>query len=194
MQDFLFRLGTAVVIGANDPVAETIATKFADRGSRVVQGRSWGDALAQLDPGSEVHTFVALARTRTPDIGALLDLLTAVLPRLRHAQGSVLVVTSSQCASETKGDLDEVLREIAAIERAHGVRVNQVVAGHLADDLLALDMPPESRLTGTLADVAEAVCFLASDRAGYISGQCLAVNGGAPTGERRAKVDAARSG
>jgi 3-oxoacyl-[acyl-carrier protein] reductase len=31
---------------------------------------------------------------------------------------------------------------------------------------------------GTTADVAAAVCFLASDEAGYITGQVLAVNGG----------------
>jgi 3-oxoacyl-[acyl-carrier protein] reductase len=31
---------------------------------------------------------------------------------------------------------------------------------------------------GTVADVAAAVCFLASDEAGYITGQILAVNGG----------------
>src|SRR5918999_70919 len=31
---------------------------------------------------------------------------------------------------------------------------------------------------GTVADVAAAVCFLASDEAGYITGQVLAVNGG----------------
>jgi 3-oxoacyl-[acyl-carrier protein] reductase len=31
---------------------------------------------------------------------------------------------------------------------------------------------------GTAADIASAVCFLASDEASYITGQVLAVNGG----------------
>ena len=34
------------------------------------------------------------------------------------------------------------------------------------------------RSFGTAADIAEAVCFLAPDRAGYITGQHLAVDGG----------------
>jgi NAD(P)-dependent dehydrogenase (short-subunit alcohol dehydrogenase family) len=34
------------------------------------------------------------------------------------------------------------------------------------------------RRFGRAADIAEAVCFLASDRAGFISGQFLNVDGG----------------
>jgi 3-oxoacyl-[acyl-carrier protein] reductase len=50
----------------------------------------------------------------------------------------------------------------ALTEKAHGDWTSQIPLGRL----------------GTTADVAAAVCFLASDEASYITGQVLAVNGG----------------
>jgi len=50
----------------------------------------------------------------------------------------------------------------ALAERAQGDWLSRIPLGRL----------------GTPADVAAAVCFLASDEASYITGQVLAVNGG----------------
>ena len=74
-------------------------------------------------------------------------------------------------------------RELAA----RGITVNAVAPGFIETDMTAklgedvvksyVDSIPLRRM-GTAQDVAEAVAFLASDKAAYITGQVLAVNGG----------------
>jgi 3-oxoacyl-[acyl-carrier protein] reductase len=70
---------------------------------------------------------------------------------------------------------------------AKGVLVNAVAPGLIETDMLA-EMPADARATylaavpmkraGTPRDVASVVAFLASDAAGYITGQVIGVDGG----------------
>jgi 3-oxoacyl-[acyl-carrier protein] reductase len=80
------------------------------------------------------------------------------------------------------------LTKTAAREMAgSGVTVNAVAPGLIETDMTAglpearrtkqLEMIPQKRF-GTPADVAACVAFLASDEAGYITGQVLSVDGG----------------
>ena len=60
-----------------------------------------------------------------------------------------------------------------------GMAARLIASGDLSEDALAVtrrNIP--LRRFGTATDIAEAVCFLASDRAGFISGQKLDVDGG----------------
>ena len=89
----------------------------------------------------------------------------------------------------TKGGLNQLLRVMAREWAAFNVTVNAVAPGYIETDLTKayLDeddrraamegLVPAGRL-GVPEEVADAVTFLASDRAGFITGQVLYVDGG----------------
>jgi 3-oxoacyl-[acyl-carrier protein] reductase len=89
------------------------------------------------------------------------------------------------CAS--KAGLIGMTKSAAKELAARNVTVNAVAPGFIESEMTAvlseevraayLEHIPMKRM-GQVHDVAEAVAFLASDRAGYITGQVLAVNGG----------------
>ncbi|MCW2790913.1 MAG: hypothetical protein JWO76_11 [Nocardioides sp.] len=143
-----------------------------------------------------------MAAQLAADAGGFFTVVQPALPHLRHAQGSVVAVTTAATArypvrdglsSAPKAAVEALVRGLAAEEGRFGVRVNAVGPGMLTDGMAARlvssgDLSEEAlavtrrniplRRFGTATDIAEAVCFLASDRAGFISGQKLDVDGG----------------
>lgn len=89
----------------------------------------------------------------------------------------------------TKGGLNQLVRVMAREWAARGVTVNAVAPGYIETDLTkdhldkdgnreALERLVPAQRLGVPEEVADAVTFLASDRAGFITGQVLYVDGG----------------
>ena len=136
------------------------------------------------------------------DAVAFYNLIHPALPLLRASQGNIVAVTTvatrrfpvrDGLSSGTKGAVEAVARALAAEEGRFGVRVNCVAPGMLTDgigarlidsgelDEHALEVARRNiplRRFGDATDIAEAVTFLASDRAKFITGQSLGVDGG----------------
>ncbi|MFP8888389.1 SDR family NAD(P)-dependent oxidoreductase [Natrialbaceae archaeon A-CW2] len=126
--------------------------------------------------------------------------IRAATPALRNADelGSAIVSISSMLStvgapervaySASKGGLDSMTRALAAELGSAGIRVNAVNPGYIRTDMTQIhsDSGDEDRYrqqtaierVGRPRDVAELVSFLASDRARYISGQTVHIDGG----------------
>lgn len=123
-----------------------------------------------------------------------------VLPSMKSARGGAIVNVASLHSSLTtkgmfpyaaaKSGLVGLTRSLALEVAEYGIRVNAVSPGYVrtvqVEDYFAstpgieaevLDVHPLGRI-GVPAEIAQVVCFLASDAASYVTGANWAVDGG----------------
>jgi 3-oxoacyl-[acyl-carrier protein] reductase len=128
--------------------------------------------------------------------GAFNLIRAATRPMMKQRGGAIVNLTSvvgemgnvGQAAySATKGALIALTKSVARELASRNVRVNAVAPGFIDTDMTSalpeaaktkmLEMIPLARL-GSAQEVAEAVAWLASDKAAYVTGEVLRVNGG----------------
>jgi 3-oxoacyl-[acyl-carrier protein] reductase len=128
--------------------------------------------------------------------GAFNMIRAVTRPMMKARGGSIINLTSvvgemgnaGQAAySATKAGLEGLTKSVARELSSRNVRVNAVAPGYIETDMTAglaqaakdkmKEMIPLARL-GSAEDVANAVAFLASDQASYVTGETLRVNGG----------------
>lgn len=136
------------------------------------------------------------------DVNGVFDVVHASLPHLRVRGGSYVFISSAGLERFPPGDIlsvapkaavEALLRGLAREEGRHGIRANTVALGvietgmfprlvadgHLSPEWLAAARKNAAlRRFGSAREVADAVVFLASNRASYITGQRLMLDGG----------------
>lgn len=149
--------------------------------------------------GPTVETLTPLDFELTFRVNALapLLLLQAALPSLNHPARIISISTTlsrraapgpSLLYAGSKAALESMSRVLAHDLGKEGTTVNCIIPGPVDTELLAKApqqmiemskrMTPVENRVGTVEEIASVVCFLASEDAKWISGQCIGANGG----------------
>ena len=186
----------AVSLDVTEPgAAEQLVGKTLEQHSRIdVLVNNAGIARDQLLLRMKRDDWDAVLAT---NLTAAFALSQAVLkPMIRQRGGRIISISSVVGQSgnagqanyaASKAGLIGFTKALALEVASRGITANVVAPGLIETDMTrALTEQARDewaskiplRRLGTPADIASAVCFLASDEASYITGQVLAVNGG----------------
>jgi 3-oxoacyl-[acyl-carrier protein] reductase len=138
----------------------------------------WNRTL-QVNLTGNFNLIRAVSRPMMKARGGAIVNVTSVIGEMGNAGQAAYAAAKAGQIGLTKA----VARELAS----RNIRVNAVAPGYIETDMTSglpeaaktkmLEMIPLARL-GSAEDVANAVAFLASDEASYVTGEVLRVNGG----------------
>lgn len=182
-----------------DATARTLERIAADHGIDGVVNNAAINIVGRLGR-IELADFDAMVEI---NLRATVQVAQAVLPGMRQRGWGRIVNISSRTAvgkvgrtvyGATKAALIGITRTWALELARDGITVNAVAPGPIDTELFRVTNPPDSPTTraimagvpvgrlGRPDEVAAAVSFLASEEAGFITGQTLAVCGGMTVG------------
>lgn len=141
------------------------------------------------------------ATTINADVNAFFNLIHVAIPYLRRSKGSLVALTTAGTkryppldvmSAGPKASVELLVQGICREEGRNGIRANCVGVGHIeAGQGLSIQNDPRGkrlaervlaatplRRLGTAQDIANAVLFLASPMADFISGSTICVDGG----------------
>jgi 3-oxoacyl-[acyl-carrier protein] reductase len=138
------------------------------------------DATWDLDLAMNLGTAYNVTRAAVP---GMIDRGWGRVVMVSSVTGPLVTAEGSVGYSAAKAGMDGLMRGIAIEVASRGVTVNSVAPGWIATgsqtpaEAEAGSYTPVGR-SGTPGEIAEVVAFLASDRASYLTGQAIVVDGG----------------
>jgi 3-oxoacyl-[acyl-carrier protein] reductase len=192
----LGRRGLAVQGDVKDPVAaeQVIAAALAAFGSIDILVNNAGVTRDDLIMRMSLDSWREVLETNL--FGAFYTTKAVTRPMLKARSGRIINITSvSGQAGQTgqanyssaKAGLIGLTKATARELASRGITANAVAPGFVLTELTQdLPAPLQAEITartplgrfGTVEEIANAVAFLASDEAAFITGQVLAVDGG----------------
>lgn len=188
--------------------AEFIQLDVTDKASiaaardKVMASRGRIDVIANVAGWGHIQPFVEnddafIAKVMGLNLMGPIELIRAFFPSMIEKKNGRIVNVSSDAGrvgslgesvySAAKGGLIALTKSLAREGARHGITVNCICPGPTDTPLLKSE--PEKfleaflraipmRRFGKPSEVADAIVFMASERASYITGQVLSVNGG----------------
>lgn len=148
------------------------------------------------------------------DLNGTFNVMRGAYEHLRKPGAAIINITAFQSWSPTpfqahvcaaKAGIDQLTRTLAMEWGPSGVRINSIAPGPIAgtEGMRRLAPTPEAEAAttaavplgryGTTDDIAEAALWLCSDKAGYVTGTVLSVDGGLALGGSSALSSAIRA-